>query len=121
MNGFTCIIAWGIILGLVITICCLYLRFRRIRKNYSRNMVINIREQDRIARELEQARIEKEAIQKVLETHLVAADKVMDKVTENTTEKITANTTDKIPIVHIDITYDMAGEHPIPDNAPCQP
>lgn len=117
MNGFTCIIALGIIVGLVITICCLYLRFRRIRRSYSRNMVINIREQDRIARELEQARIEKEAIRKVLETHLAAAD----KVTENTTEKITENITEKIPIVHIDITYDMAGERPIPGNAPCQP
>lgn len=70
MKEYTCIIALAVILCLLIAICCLYLRFRRIKKTYSSNLIRNIREQDRMARELEQTRLEKETIEKVLEKRL---------------------------------------------------
>lgn len=88
MKEYTCIITLAIIFCLLIAVCCLYLQFRRARKRYSSTLIKNIRDHDRLVRELEQARIEKETIEKALETRLTATDK----------------TTDETPILRIDIT-----------------
>lgn len=76
MKEYTCIIALGIIFCLLIVLCFLYLQFRRTKKRYCRAIIKNIREQDRMAHQLEQARIEKETIEKVLETKLTAPDEI---------------------------------------------
>lgn len=54
---------------LAICICC-----RRMEQEKNHNIVLRIREQDRTAKELEHARIEKQALEKVLETALSQAD-----------------------------------------------
>ena len=50
-------------------VCC---HCRQMEREKNRGLVQAVREQDRIARELEQARIEKETLERVLETKLAA-------------------------------------------------
>ena len=54
---------------LAICICC-----RRMEREKSRSIVLRIREQDRTIKELEHTRIEKQTLEKVLETALSQAD-----------------------------------------------
>lgn len=70
---------WIILMALVVAalslaaiglVCC---RCRQMEREKNRGLVQAVREQDRIARELEQARIEKETLERVLETKLAAA------------------------------------------------
>lgn len=50
-------------------VCC---RCRQMEREKNRGLVQAVREQDRIARELEHARIEKETLERILETKLAA-------------------------------------------------
>jgi hypothetical protein len=47
-----------------------YFRYRKIRRSCNREIVRRIREQDRLARELEHARIEKQAIECLVRSKL---------------------------------------------------
>lgn len=79
MKEYLYIIALAIILCLLIAICCLCLRFRRTKRQYNSVLMKNIREQDLLARQLEQTLVEKQAIEKVLNTHLtITADSPPD-------------------------------------------
>lgn len=69
---------WIILMALVVAalslaaiglICC---RCRQMEREKNRGLVQAVREQDRIARELEQARIEKKTLERILETKLTA-------------------------------------------------
>ena len=69
---------WIILMALVVAalslaaiglVCC---HCRQMERDKNRGLVQAVREQDRIARELEQARIEKETLERVLETKLAA-------------------------------------------------
>lgn len=98
MKEYTCIIALGIIFCLLIVLCFLYLQFRRTKKRYCRTIIKNIREQDRMAHQLEQARIEKETIEKILETKLTAPDEIHAPRDEIHAPRYEA------PVLRIDIT-----------------
>lgn len=54
----------------IVCCCC-----RRMEREKSRGIVNAIREQDRLARELERARVEKEAFERVLRSKLTASDR----------------------------------------------
>lgn len=56
---------------------------RQMEREKNRGLVQIVREQDRIARELEQARIEKETLERVLETKLAAAAETSAAKKEN--------------------------------------
>ena len=67
---------WIILMALVVAalslaaiglVCC---HCRQMEREKNRGLVQAVREQDRIARELEQARIEKETLERVLKTTL---------------------------------------------------
>lgn len=67
---------WIILMALVVAalslaaiglVCC---RCRQMEREKNRGLVQAVREQDRIARELEHARIEKETLERVLKTTL---------------------------------------------------
>lgn len=69
---------WIILMALVVSalslaaiglVCC---HCRQMEREKNRGLVQAVREQDRIARELEHARIEKETLERVLETKLAS-------------------------------------------------
>lgn len=77
MEMFDYIVLAALVVALVSLIGCIIvcLCCTRLRKEYGRSLVTRIREQDRVTRELERTRVEKQTIEKVLLTKLaVAAD-----------------------------------------------
>ena len=75
MNVYIILLALAVALlslaaAFAICICC-----RRMEREKNRSIVLRIREQDRTERELEHARIEKQTLEKVLETALTQTDK----------------------------------------------
>lgn len=56
-------------LAAISLVCC---HCRQMEREKNRGLVQAVREQDRIARELEHARIEKETLERVLETKLAS-------------------------------------------------
>lgn len=65
-----------LLIALAITFCSLaatlffFLQWRRAEKNYNINIVKSLHEQDRVTRELERTRIEKQTVERVLKTQL---------------------------------------------------
>lgn len=80
---------WIILMALVVAALSLAaiglvcFRCRQMEREKNRGLVQAMREQDRIARELEQARIEKETLERVLETKLAAPAEMSAAKKEN--------------------------------------
>ena len=71
MNDYTLLlIVSAIACCSLIAILLICLHFRRVRRGYNMNIVKQLREQDRLFRELERTRLEKKVMEKVLKINL---------------------------------------------------
>lgn len=102
MNDYALLlIVSAIVCCSLIAILLICLHFRRVRRGYNMNIAKQLREKDRLFRELERARLEKEVMEKVLKINLsetvessVAADK-----------PVTNRVDCEQHVLRIDITY----------------
>ena len=70
MNNWIIFIAIGSILVLILVIALLRIHYRKLIKEKERGIIRQIREQDRLAKELEYIRTEKKVMEKLLESKL---------------------------------------------------
>lgn len=69
VDGSILLLSLGIALCSLIGVFFIYIYSRRIKQKCNSNMMKSIREQDRVTKELERTRIEKETIEKLLKDY----------------------------------------------------
>lgn len=85
----------------LIAILLICLHFRQIRREYNMNIVKQLREQDRLSRELERTRLEKKVMEKVLKINL--SETLESSVAAN--KPVTTEVDCEQHVLQIDITY----------------
>lgn len=85
----------------LIAILLICLHFRQIRREYNMNIVKQLREQDRLSRELERTRLEKKVMEKVLKINL--SETLESSVAAN--KPVTTKVDCEQHVLRIDITY----------------
>lgn len=85
----------------LIAILLICLHFRRVRRGYNMNIVKQLREQDRLSRELERAHLEKGVMEKVLKISL--SETLESSVATN--KPVTTEVECGQHVLRIDITY----------------
>lgn len=85
----------------LIAILLICLHFRRLRREYNMNIVKQLREQDRLFRELERTRLEKKVMEKVLKINL--SETLESSVAAN--KPVTTEVECGQHVLRIDITY----------------
>lgn len=85
----------------LIAILLICLHFRQIRREYNMNIVKQLREQDRLSRELERTRLEKKVMEKVLKINL--SETLESSVAAN--KPVTTEVECGQHVLRIDITY----------------
>ena len=85
----------------LIAILLICLHFRRVRRGYNMNIVKQLREQERLSRELERAHLEKGVMEKVLKISL--SETLESSVATN--KPVTTEVECGQHVLRIDITY----------------
>ncbi|WP_373155455.1 hypothetical protein [Bacteroides cellulosilyticus] len=75
MSDYALLIASVIVCCLLAAVLLMYLHCRRMKRNCNMMIVEYLREHDRLTKELERTRIEKDTIEKLLKTYLSEATK----------------------------------------------
>lgn len=102
MNDYTLLlIVSAIACCSLIAILLICLHFRRVRRGYNMNIVKQLREQDRLFRELERTRLEKKVMEKVLKINL--SETLESSVATN--KPVTTEVDCEQHVLRIDITY----------------
>ncbi|WP_455673557.1 hypothetical protein [Phocaeicola sp.] len=86
MNDYTLLIILAVVCCSLVAMLFIYLHYRRLGQIRNRVIMKYIHEQDRLTRELERTRIEKEVIEKMLTTYFSKAVESSSSDTENGSE-----------------------------------
>lgn len=70
MSNYTLLIAWSVAGCSLAGVLLMYWRYRRKAQEYEKYIVKYIQEQERLKKELERTRIEKDTIEKILKSNL---------------------------------------------------
>ncbi|WP_455585263.1 hypothetical protein [Bacteroides sp.] len=107
MNDYIFLIALGIVFCSLIAVMTIFLHCLKVKQQCNYHIAKNIREKDYVIKKLEQTRIEKEMIEKVLKTEL--SETVKTSVTEKRMDEEGMNGCRKYELqidkLKIDITY----------------
>lgn len=73
MSNYILLIAWSVAGCSLAAVLLMYLHCRHMKRNCNMMIVEYLREQDRLTKELERTRIEKDTIEKLLKNYLSEA------------------------------------------------
>lgn len=81
MSNYILLIAWSVAGCSLAAVLLMYLHCRRMKRNCNMKIVEYLREQDRLTKELERTRIEKEVMEDLLQSRLAKTSPTTSEVT----------------------------------------
>lgn len=87
MKEWIIVLSLAVALAALLTAGAICFRCQRMRREKNRSIARALQEQDLLAHELEQVRIEKETIERVLATKLAKSDMVSDRQMDENPKK----------------------------------